>query len=109
MMRATQIGNSKYFTQEEARETIRADKKWDPNQTRERRPKYTFQSGATYEGEWKGGFRDGQGEQIWTDGATYEGEWRDNRAYGKGKFTHVDGDIYEGNWVNDKANGQGKY
>ena len=43
---------------------------------------YTYKTGATYTGEWKGGFRDGQGKQIWLDGACYDGFWKDNRAYG---------------------------
>ncbi len=42
-------------------------------QKREKRPPYTFQSGAIYEGEWYGGNRDGFGTQIWPDGARYEG------------------------------------
>jgi len=40
---------------------------------REKRPPFTFQSGAIYEGEWKGNVRDGFGTQIWPDGARYEG------------------------------------
>jgi hypothetical protein len=76
---------------------------------RERRPPYTFKSGATYDGEWKGNMRDGWGIQVWPDGAKYEGttprlhyitllgEWRNNKAHGKGKFWHVDGDIFDGN------------
>ena len=40
---------------------------------REKRPPYTFKSGAVYEGEWKGNVRDGWGIQIWPDGAKYEG------------------------------------
>jgi hypothetical protein len=45
---------------------------------------------AVYTGEWKGGFRDGFGVQVWPDSARYEGEWQENRAHGKGKFVHVD-------------------
>jgi hypothetical protein len=41
---------------------------------RERRPPYTFKSGAIYEGEWKGSIRDGWGIQTWSDGAKYEGK-----------------------------------
>lgn len=109
MLRANQLGSSKYFTQDEARETVNGGRKYDPNAAREQRDPYRFKSGAIYTGEWKGGFRDGFGEQVWTDGAKYVGEWRDNRAHGKGKFIHVDGDVYEGFWANDKANGPGSY
>ena len=50
-------------------------KKIDTNsfKKREKKPLYIFKSGATYEGEWFDGMRDGYGTQIWTDGAKYEG------------------------------------
>ncbi|CAI2371165.1 unnamed protein product [Moneuplotes crassus] len=103
-------GNSdpKYFKSEDESETIQKGKVYNFDQPRVIK-KYTYKSGAVYEGEWKGGFRDGIGTQKWPDGATYEGSWRFNKAEGKGKFTHADGDIYEGDWANDKANGFGVY
>jgi len=109
LLRAKQLGSSKYFTQEEARETISNRRFYDPDQPREQRQPYQFKTGAVYTGQWKGGFRDGFGEQTWPDGAKYAGEWRENRAHGKGRFIHVDGDIYDGYWANDKANGRGVY
>jgi len=109
MLKTSQIGASKYFTLDEARETIDPSRLYNPNQALEKRPPFTFKSGAVYEGEWLGGFRHGQGTQLWVDGACYDGQWAENRAHGLGKFTHVDGDVYEGDWANDKANGQGVY
>lgn len=38
---------------------------------------YTYKNGATYTGEWIGGFRSNRGTMQWPDGAKYEGEWRD--------------------------------
>jgi hypothetical protein len=90
------LGDSKYFTYEESKETISGLRPFDPNEIREKRASYTFKTGAIYTGEWKGEFRDGFGEQVWPDGAKYIGEWRENRAHGKGKFIHADGDIYDG-------------
>lgn len=101
--------DSRYFTIDESRETVSKSRAYDPNAKREKRATYTFKTGATYDGEWIGGFRDGYGVQKWPDGAQYEGQWKDNRAHGKGKFIHIDGDIYDGDWVNDKANGYGVY
>ena len=60
MLKAKQLGSSKYFTQEEAKETV-TKRLYDPNQPRQDRPSYTFQTGAVYTGQWKGGFRDGRG------------------------------------------------
>jgi hypothetical protein len=107
-MKLANRGTSRYFTQEEASETIKKGKKYDPDMERNKK-KHTYKSGAVYDGEWKGGFRDGYGVQKWPDKAKYEGSWRDNRAHGKGKFTHVDGDVYDGDWAYDKANGFGVY
>lgn len=78
IMKMQQRGGSRYFTADESRETL-TNTKFDPDQPREKRDKHYYRSGATYEGEWKGGFRDGYGVQIWPDGASYEGEWRYNR------------------------------
>ena len=61
LLRAKQLGSSKYFTQEEARETI-SKRLYDPDQPREQRQPYQFKTGAIYTGQWKGGFRDGFGE-----------------------------------------------
>jgi hypothetical protein len=77
-MKVQQRGASRYFTADESRETI-SKSKFNPDQPREKRSKHYYKSGATYEGQWKGGFRDGIGVQNWPDGASYEGEWRYNR------------------------------
>ena len=63
---------SKYFTQEDFMETVKEGKKYDPDQDRNKK-KFTYKSGAVYNGEWKGGFRDGYGTQKWPDGAQYDG------------------------------------
>lgn len=78
----------------------------------EKRPIFTYQNGATYEGSWLVGeeeVRHGYGVQIWPDGARYEGQWEFNKANGKGTFWHVHGDKYEGDWLDDKAHGKGVY
>ena len=64
-------------------------------------------TGASYEGQWLGGFRHGRGIMKFADGATYEGQWFLGRAHGKGKFTHVQGETYEGDWVDDMRHGKG--
>lgn len=49
MLRSKQLGSSKYFTQEEARETV-TKRIYNPNAARENRPEYIFASGARYNG-----------------------------------------------------------
>jgi hypothetical protein len=56
------LGSSKYFTVAEGQETLSSHRKWNSNLPREKRPIYTFKSGATYTGTWIGGLRDGFGE-----------------------------------------------
>jgi len=53
--------DSRYFTLDESRETVSKSRQYDPNAKREKRTVYTFKTGATYDGEWVGGFRDGFG------------------------------------------------
>ncbi len=95
-----------YFTDGEFWETLRGStKKYRFDEKRLIR-QYTYScSGATYDGEWKGGFRDGKGTMRWSDGASYEGQWSDNHASGTGIFKHKSGDVYEGDWKRDRANG----
>lgn len=38
---------------------------------KEFRDTYKYANGATYIGEWVGGFRDGLGCMTWSDGASY--------------------------------------
>lgn len=92
----------KYFVDEEFWETISKTVKYIKNQKLSIR-KYIYKTGSIYNGEWRGGFRQGKGSMIWADGAQYEGEWNMGRAYGTGKFTHSKGEIYDGDWIHDKA------
>jgi hypothetical protein len=46
---------------DESKETVSKFHKYNPTATREERPTYTFKTGATYTGQWIGGFRDGFG------------------------------------------------
>jgi len=73
------------------------------------RPLFTFKSGATYLGQWKGNARHGVGTQTWADGANFKGEWRENCADGLGRFVHADGDVFVGNWQANAAQGLGVY
>jgi len=84
---------SKYFTEEEARETLHGSFK--PS-SKPFNKNYKYKNDSVYNGTWLGGFRHGEGTMKWIDGAVYHGEWNYGQAFGQGKFHHVDGDIYEG-------------
>lgn len=71
--------------------------------------RFTFRSGAVYDGEWLGGMRDGVGHQRWADGTEYAGEWQRGRAGGFGMIRHRDEDEYTGQWINGRAHGNGVY
>lgn len=66
--------------------------------------------GQIYEGEWRGGFRHGQGtmsyyEQVST--TVYTGSWIHGLRDGYGKMTYASGNTYQGEWRGDKKHGQG--
>ena len=67
------LNAKKYFTDEEAKETLKGIFNPDPLTVYK---KYEYKSKAVYTGEWKGGFRHGKGVMRWPDGATFDGEWR---------------------------------
>lgn len=71
--------------------------------------RFRFSSGATYDGEWLEGRRDGSGKQCWPDGTEYVGQWYQGQPGGRGRIIHMDGDIYTGEWVNGRAHGFGIY
>ena len=41
----------------------------------EKRPTFEFESGAVYDGQWRGPMRHGIGTMEWADGASYHGKW----------------------------------
>ena len=95
---------------EESQNPRKLDKAANPDEEvdedgRIKKGPFTLKNGATYEGQWLNGMRDGYGTQLWPDGSRYEGCWAFDKANGHGKLMHADGDIYEGQWVNDKAEG----
>ncbi|MDR2781413.1 MAG: hypothetical protein LBB21_03070, partial [Holosporaceae bacterium] len=60
--------------------------------------KIDYKSGNSYEGEFKGGKKNGKGKLTYPDGSSYEGIFRDGKENGKGKFTYPDGSFYEGDF-----------
>ena len=51
---------------------------------------------SEYQGEWKGGMKNGNGTQQWADGSKYTGEWIDDVIQGRGKYTWGDQRIFAG-------------
>ena len=69
--------------------------------------KVYYNSGATYDGNWKNSERNGQGTQNWSKTNYYTGEWKDDQMNGKGVYYLSDGGVYTGNFKNNNFNGQG--
>lgn len=71
---------------------------------------YTFQSGATYEGTWKGTKRHGQGKWKHPEGDEYEGQYEDNKEHGWGVYSFSGkGKKYCGQWAQGQMHGFGVY
>ena len=97
---------SEYFNQQDRYETL-SSLAFDFSAPPDILPIYTYKSGSTYEGVWRGGFRDGLGTQVWPNGASYSGEWSFGFAHGKGEFKYESGATYEGQWANSYQHGNG--
>ena len=108
-MLTEQQAQSKYFTKDEAYETIQPHVLIDfKNSAPQSKPTYVYKcSGATYEGFWIGGLRFGKGTMKWSDNTTYIGMWKFGQPTNVGKFTFAGGDVYEGGWANGLCCGFG--
>ncbi|KAH9686291.1 phosphatidylinositol 4-phosphate 5-kinase 6 [Citrus sinensis] len=71
--------------------------------------KFSWPSGATYEGDFKGGYMDGIGTYTGSVGNTYKGSWIMNLKHGKGTKSFSNGDYYEGEWRRGLQDGHGRY
>lgn len=68
--------------------------------------KYSFLTGAVYEGQWMWGKFHGMGTYD-KNGEKYEGEWVNGQRDGYGTYYNRKGGRYEGCWRNGKREGQG--
>ena len=62
---------------------------------------------SRYEGNWRGGMRDGNGTQQYANGSVYVGQWAHNTRHGRGTLRYRTGDVYEGEWDADVPSGHG--
>lgn len=66
-------------------------------------------SNASYTGDWKKGLQDGTGKFNYPDGSSYYGAWRKGKKHGYGKYVYQNGDIFEGTWKENQKHGVGTY
>ncbi|KAG8345289.1 hypothetical protein TRVL_03893 [Trypanosoma vivax] len=72
--------------------------------------RYTYRSGAVYEGSFEGTKRHGRGHWIHPGGESYEGEYVENKQEGLGVYRFVEsGKCYVGNWKSGQMHGEGVY
>lgn len=71
---------------------------------------YTYQSGAVYEGTFKGTKRHGKGHWRHPEGEVYEGEYQENKQQGRGIYVFgATGKKYIGDWAVGEMAGRGIY
>ena len=51
-------------------------------------------SGDVYDGEFKGGVKEGKGIYEYADGSIYDGEFKGGEKKGKGVYKHTDGSTH---------------
>ncbi|KAG5497713.1 hypothetical protein JKF63_03979 [Porcisia hertigi] len=72
--------------------------------------KFTFPSGATYEGSFKDGRIEGYGVYTYAKtGDVYEGEWKADHKHGHGSYIFANGDRYLGQWYMGQKHGRGQF
>mmetsp|Transcript_468 Transcript_468/g.655 ORF Transcript_468/g.655 Transcript_468/m.655 type:complete len:239 (-) Transcript_468:102-818(-) len=76
---------------------------------REGKGKYTFGSGASFQGDYKNNTKNGSGVFVYPDKSSYEGTWKDDQRTGEGVYKYANGDVYKGSWDGDLKTGQGSY
>lgn len=59
-----------------------------------------------YIGQWRNGFKEGEGKQFYRDGV-YFGYWSGSKRNGLGIMWFSDGRLFLGEWMNDKYHGMG--
>lgn len=64
-------------------------------------------NGATYQGQYKRGQRNGLGVLITQDGQVYSGNWANDLRNGRGHAFYVNGDYYQGQFLDNHKHGQG--
>eukprot|EP00922_Rhytidocystis_sp_ex-Travisia-forbesii_P017971 GHVS01026777.1.p1 GENE.GHVS01026777.1~~GHVS01026777.1.p1 ORF type:complete len:269 (+),score=12.01 GHVS01026777.1:529-1335(+) len=98
-----------------------------------RRPRVTFRDGRTYEGQWRGSMRHGDGKECsklgdftyegqfredmyhgfgtmrWSNGSKYIGNFRENQKHGWGHEFYPHGESYQGCFHNGQIDGYGTY
>ena len=72
---------------------------------KEGRKAVVFDSGNTYDGQWKEKAFHGYGEYTWADGRKYRGNFNEGKRHGNGEFLWPDGKKYVGEHYMDMAEG----
>lgn len=68
---------------------------------------YTWAKGDVVKGQWKSDKLDGKATMTWKSGGSYTGDYAEGVIEGKGEFTYPSGEKYVGDVKNWKQNGQG--
>ena len=71
--------------------------------------KWVYTDKTTYEGEWVGTKKNGQGVETWPNGYIYKGEFKNSEWSGIAVLTFPDGSTYEGEWAKGFMNGKGTF
>ena len=71
---------------------------------------YSFKAtGTQYDGQWKGGAKEGRGRETYSDGSVYIGEYKGGEREGKGRMEYGgERGVFEGGWKAGRKHGEGR-
>ncbi|EGR28221.1 MORN repeat protein [Ichthyophthirius multifiliis] len=62
-----------------------------------------------YDGQWKNGIQEGEGEYKYPSGGIYKGDIKANKRHGFGTYLYSNGNKYVGIWDNNNQQGDGQF
>ena len=80
---------------------------WDNGRQYKRGKVFDKKNNLLYDGEYKKGYKEGNGIYYYPSGEKYEGKFMNGVKEGKGIFYWKNGNKWEGHFKNDEMNGEG--
>ena len=71
--------------------------------------KLEWRTGASWDGQTRGGWYEGTGRMTYYEGSQYKGTYANGKRHGTGTARLANGDSYDGTWAFGQFHGMGRY